>query len=668
MEGITATDARGQMSATERLDREFVGALFLQAFRVVERVRPVPGKLGEGVDLPLTSREGGGGDIEGGLARPTRRRGLRSQRLATACQDGVGQSGVVHADDAGGRRRHGVGQDGVGELVDRVEASLVGLAGLVAAVGQEEPELGAGHSHVEESFLLLQLLLQRLGLVIRVDGDGALSAFGKGEDRPGAILRLALGADEDDGELQSLADMHGHDLDRRSIGLEAMAIGLLVHLNLLLQLLGQQVVDALAVQALLQGSLLEFLGDLQVVGQSAFPIYGLRLAIEQSRLVEQSPEELTPRPLFGQRQPALQLGPQLLRLCMRMAVRTDVQREEAGGLAQCTHGLALGLHQHRQYALQVQRLVGLVDASLLVEGVGDTALAQGVLIMTGVDAGAHQDAEVVLAECGLLVPGGLQPLRVGQAGRNLPGGKLGHAGDCRWRGAVAALGQFHRHDRCAPVGDVADELKLRLAARLDGVVGDLAGAEPVRMREEVVEGVHQGRGRAKVGIQRGRVVDLVAGAQVGIEVGATEAIDRLLRIAHDDQCVIGAFMEELLEDGPLLRVGILKFVDEGDTVARAEDVHQFAARVLVAGDRAGDATDHVVESEDGARRLLLFQTLVEGLGRAGDQRTVGLTLLGTPRLEEAVAIVSPLADQFEHMVMDVPRRRLLALLAQHRLD
>ena len=75
--------------------------------------------------------------------------------------------------------------------------------------------------------------------------------------------------------------------------------------------------------------------------------------------------------------------------------------------------------------------------------------------------------------------------------------------------------------------------------------------------EEVVDGIHQGPGRAMVGRQ-----DVVAAfggpprPEIAVDVGPTKAVDRLLRIANQQQSacrVVVLDAVELVEDPHLLR-------------------------------------------------------------------------------------------------------------------
>lgn len=72
---------------------------------------------------------------------------------------------------------------------------------------------------------------------------------------------------------------------------------------------------------------------------------------------------------------------------------------------------------------------------------------------------------------------------------------------------------------------------------------------------------------------------IVGGLDVGVNVGAPEGIDRLFGIADQHQRggldvvtlsgigLVSGLAEDAVEDGPLDRVGVLEFIDQGDLVA-----------------------------------------------------------------------------------------------------
>ena len=118
------------------------------------------------------------------------------------------------------------------------------------------------------------------------------------------------------------------------------------------------------------------------------------------------------------------------------------------------------------------------------------------------------------------------------------------AGAAVRREVVVAIGAEHRH-RAVTERDRRATRVERLERRL-GI-----GLERDEAAEDVVGEVDHGLRRAEVGRQRDAVgADLVGGAQVLGDVGAAEAVDRLLGIADDEQAA-----GERLQPSPGRRAG-----------------------------------------------------------------------------------------------------------------
>ena len=73
------------------------------------------------------------------------------------------------------------------------------------------------------------------------------------------------------------------------------------------------------------------------------------------------------------------------------------------------------------------------------------------------------------------------------------------------------------------------------------------------------------------------VGDLFGGLQIGGQIGAAEAEDRLLRIADDEQPRVSAFHENAAKDVPLQRVGVLEFIDDAVTETARSVSKKFSA-------------------------------------------------------------------------------------------
>ena len=127
--------------------------------------------------------------------------------------------------------------------------------------------------------------------------------------------------------------------------------------------------------------------------------------------------------------------------------------------------------------------------------------------------------------------------------------------------------------------------------RLDCVVGEVAAQEGLftRHREKGVHRLHELRTGTEVAPEAAVAADEAAGAHVRIKIGRSEAVDGLLRVAHKKErpglartaLAFGNLEKELLEDGELNRVRILKFVDQ-DALVRVADAGRKGARDIVA--------------------------------------------------------------------------------------
>ena len=70
------------------------------------------------------------------------------------------------------------------------------------------------------------------------------------------------------------------------------------------------------------------------------------------------------------------------------------------------------------------------------------------------------------------------------------------------------------------------------------------------------------------------------GLEVGVHVGAAEAVDRLLRVTDGDQAVAG---EREVEDLPLQPVGVLELVDQHQPVSLRELLGELPAGRRIRG-------------------------------------------------------------------------------------
>ena len=109
-----------------------------------------------------------------------------------------------------------------------------------------------------------------------------------------------------------------------------------------------------------------------------------------------------------------------------------------------------------------------------------------------------------------------------------------------------------------------------------------------------------------------------------IGIGALEAVDRLLLVAHREQgaqrvaCAFACeeLLGQALDDRPLLGVGVLRLVDE-DVVDAAVDLEQHPGRRAGARQERLRLEDQVVIVEHG---LALLGAVILGLDRVGEQK------------------------------------------------
>jgi hypothetical protein len=156
--------------------------------------------------------------------------------------------------------------------------------------------------------------------------------------------------------------------------------------------------------------------------------------------------------------------------------------------------------------------------------------------------------------------------------------------------------------------------------RLDGPVEDLVVAKA---------------GPAEHGVQRGDEV-LIAppvggqcllvardarGCEVGVDVGATEGVHRLLGVADEHEgalrrtAVLDVLGKCAADDVPLDRVGVLELVDERDPVALAQfGDGERAGRGI--GERGVEAREEVVEREDPEQPLAPFELVARDVGQS----------------------------------------------------
>ncbi len=166
-------------------------------------------------------------------------------------------------------------------------------------------------------------------------------------------------------------------------------------------------------------------------------------------------------------------------------------------------------------------------------------------------------------------------------------------------------------------GDAVDRVRIAAPVRLHRLVADLVlrirAEHLARVRVERVQRGDQGLRGTEVGIQRHRVGGAAARGEVGVDVAAAEAVDRLLGVADHHQAAARRAVRvaiDAVEDAVLQRVGVLEFVHQRHRPrleqARRERLAVRAQRFVHAHDQRveGELAGHCEPARDvGARPL-----------------------------------------------------------------
>ena len=451
------------------------------------------------------------------------------------------------------------GQRDVGQA--QVLAALLGL--VLAAVGGE---VGAVHADVDHALVARLRIVEedRLGVV----GDPA---------------RLPQVGVVDDRELDALAAVDGEDLDRLGIGLEAAAALLVARVlagrgDLLAQPRGQRG----GAHLLGRRRGVQELADVAQVGQLALAVLRSQHALGES---------LDQRHGLGQRSDALdaQHARPLVQAAMELLAvllggRRDPLRRPPQEGRERGRGGPRGRRRTLDRLEQAQPVAGrrgAEDAARAVDDRGDVDLVEGVADERGVAVGADEDGDVAGTDAlGLLhraVLGADLDLRVrgeqgGEVGREVLGdvlacARVAHASPAReLQRRLVAMDDPDAQGRRN--GRVEEARRLVGVRRPDPAVDDALVPE-LRAAEQRVVGVDEALVAAPVDLERRALVGPVGRFEVGVDVGAAEGVDRLLRVADEDERRV-AVPEGAAHDVPLDGVGVLELVDEHDAVALAQ--------------------------------------------------------------------------------------------------
>ena len=309
-----------------------------------------------------------------------------------------------------------------------------------------------------------------------------------------------------------------------------------------------------------------------------------------------------------------------------------------------------------QPAQQIGRFGGLENRIAVGQiNTGQTTLGQRIAHQLGLAPSPHQHRNIGRAQgplqffgtgaqtCALLL-GSTEP------GRDLRGRRsrhvlavdgLGHAGARRFGFAVGVgcfflvfhiLGQQSPASECRH-GSAVDEQGLLAPMcghrherhRVGTVLAKAESAAVVlfRLGEAEVDRIDHRRGGAVVGAQR--IVAPgggLAGAQVGVNVGPAESVDRLLGVANHEKALrglVGFDAVNALENAVLQRIGVLELVDHRHRELLAYALGQSLAAIGLQG--GIEALQKIVKTQLGAALFLQLQgTLHVHQGMAQQQR------------------------------------------------
>ena len=256
-------------------------------------------------------------------------------------------------------------------------------------------------------------------------------------------------------------------------------------------------------------------------------------------------------------------------------------------------------------------LLGLVQAASPRRHAGNADVRQRALDARSVFVARHQHADVARryrAGPALAVGhDGATGLAIGQqlVDRQYAGGRrlFAHAVD----GVVVRIGLQPLEDQ--PGRDLSVDVQrvIRTGASRRDVLEFNAGLVECAFAIDLEQRLHRlkrDRPGPEVGRQGMPQVCCFLRGQVGRDITATEAIDRLLGVADQEQgarcrtVLRASFGEQAAEDGPLARIGVLEFIHQRDRVLLAQGGGE--ATLVVGVQCLRHAADHVVEAEHAA--------------------------------------------------------------------
>ena len=303
----------------------------------------------------------------------------------------------------------------------------------------------------------------------------------------------------------------------------------------------------------------------------------------------------------------------------------DLLLEDAGlpadqriqGQGACS-ALAAGIDQRLEPALDPARGRSGEDTAVIAADRGNLEHLQGAGNGGRLPVGSTQDGEVPgLDGLALDLQAGVEKCRdasgAGHSGERLQG-TISNGCPAVHQGLVlagiAAFSQpaklervFCEGVRILPLGH-PDPFPVFIA-RLDGLVAlqvreGRSRPVPTVVSEERVDRPQQRGVRTEISVESIDDAPLrhpITGLPIDAQVGAAETVDGLLGIAHGDEPMATGMVvdEDLTEDGPLGRVGVLELVHQGDLEAAADGVAQEALPVSLLLQGAGKVAHHGLE-------------------------------------------------------------------------
>ena len=225
-----------------------------------------------------------------------------------------------------------------------------------------------------------------------------------------------------------------------------------------------------------------------------------------------------------------------------------------------------------------------------LDGAKSNGLRHGLLRLAVLDFDHDRADHMVVGTCGDRSPA-VAPER------DESGDVVGNRAGRRNVHRVLALKPFlgvpdFKYVRLAPDPILVEQEEARAVdLRIDGLVGEVVAQEGVgaRDREEPVDRLDELRAGAEVASEAAVATDELARTHVGVEVGRAEAVDGLLRVAHEEEraglvrraLALRDLEEELPEDGKLHGVRVLELVDQHAPVSVPDAGHK-GARGIVA--------------------------------------------------------------------------------------